>query len=273
LPELPEVEVIRRDLEPRMVGRAIAAARITEPRLTRRHGPPSDLAAAVTGRRVTALRRRGKWILCDLGGETLIVRLGMTGQLLWADDPAAGPDDRHVHARLTFVEGGALRYRDARKFGEMFLLPTAEVERRLRIGVEPLVSSFTAEVLAAICRTSRMRIKSVLLDQHKIAGVGNIYADEALFRAKVRPTRRAGSLRPEEVRALWRCIRRVLAEAVRHRGSSISDYRDACGNPGQFAVRHRVYHRHGTPCGVCGTPVRRILLGQRGTHFCPRCQR
>lgn len=273
MPELPEVEVIRRDLEPRTVGRTIAAARITEPRLLRRQEGRRDVATAIVGRRITGLRRRGKWILCDLDGETLIVRLGMTGQLLWVDDPGSAPTDRHAHARIAFAEGGVLTYRDVRKFGEIFLLPTGEIEGRLRIGLEPLDAAFTAAALAGLCRGTRTRIKPLLLDQRKIAGIGNIYADEALFRAKLRPTRRASSLRPEEVRALRRAIRQVLVEAVRMRGSSISDYRDACGNPGAFAERHRVYHRHGAPCGACGTPIRRMLLGQRGTHYCPTCQR
>jgi formamidopyrimidine-DNA glycosylase len=272
MPELPEVEVIRRDLVPCVEGRRISMVSITEPRLTRRRGTPAEVAAALLGHRVTALRRRGKILFFDLGQESLVVRLGMTGQLLWAEARGRFAPDEHTHAILSFEGGGRLAYRDTRKFGEMFLLPTATAERTLRIGVEPLDRSFTPQGLQRACRGIR-RIKTVLLDQTRIAGIGNIYADEALFRAGIRPTRRASSLGPEEIRRLHAAIRRVLQAGIRHRGSSISDYRDACGRPGRFAALHRVYHRHGEPCLACGTPVRRILLGQRGTHYCPTCQR
>jgi formamidopyrimidine-DNA glycosylase len=271
MPELPEVEVIRLGLLPRVVGRRIRAARITAPRLTRRAGSPAEVQAGLVGRRVETLRRRGKFLLFGLGGSTLVVRLGMTGQLLWADDARQLPADRHVHAHLRFAGGGTLAYRDPRKFGEMFLLPSDAVEGEIRVGVEPLGSGFTLPALRAICR-SPTRIKTVLLDQRRIAGIGNIYADEALFRAGIRPTRSAASLTGGEVAALRVAIRRVLQAGIRHRGSSIADYRDAEGQPGRFARLHRVYHRTGAPCLVCGAAVSRILLGQRGTHFCPRCQ-
>jgi formamidopyrimidine-DNA glycosylase len=273
VPELPEVEVIRRALVPWVVGRRIEEVQIVEPRLTRRHGTPQGVSAAVTGRTVAGLGRRGKCVLFDLGGESLIVRLGMTGQLLWWETDAQFRPDGHTHAHLRFSGGGVLSYRDIRKFGEMILLPTAAVESALRIGVEPLDSGFTVEALESLCRGSSMRVKCFLLDQRKIAGIGNIYADEALFRAGIRPTRRASSLRSKEIGALRREIRAVLRTAIRYRGSSISDYRDPCGDPGDFAPLHRVYHRHGTPCVACGTTIRRIVLGQRGTHFCPTCQR
>ena len=272
MPELPEVEVIRRDLVPKVEGRRIVEARLAEGRLTRRCGTPRKVEAALVGRRVTRLRRRGKFFLFDLDGESLVVRLGMTGQLLWWENGEGFHPDRHTHACLTFDAGGVLSYRDIRKFGEMFILPTAALEHTLQIGVEPLSSKFTAQALREMCRAST-RIKPLLLNQTKIAGIGNIYADEALFRAGVRPTRRAASLDANEVRSLRDAIRAVLRAGIRHRGSSIANYRDASGEPGQFAARHRVYHRHGKPCLVCGTVIRRILLGQRGTHFCPGCQR
>jgi formamidopyrimidine-DNA glycosylase len=193
---------------------------------------------------VAAVRRRGKYFLFDLDGESLIVHLGMTGQLLWWNTREEFRPDVHTHAHLCVSGGGVLSFRDARKFGQMFLLPTAAVDRMLGIGVEPLDDGFTAEVLRRICRASGVRIKTLLLDQRKVAGIGNIYADESLFRA-----------------------------GIRHRGSSISDFRDPYGEPGHFAPLHRVYHRHGQPCVTCRTPIRRIVLGQRGTHFCPTCQR
>ncbi len=272
MPELPEVEVIRRDLLPHVQGRRIRSAKITEPRLTRRHGTPHEVEAAVTGRRVVALRRRGKFFLFDLGLDSLVVRLGMTGQLLWSENDDGFRPDQYTHAHLVFAGGGTLYYRDIRKFGEMFILPTASVERTLGVGVEPLDAQFTLEALRDLCQAS-IKIKTLLLNQKKIAGIGNIYADEALFRARVRPTRRAVSLHQAELRALRRAIRRVLEAGIRHRGSSIANYRDACGQPGRFVALHRVYHRHGEPCHRCGSVIRRILLGQRGTHFCPTCQR
>ena len=272
MPELPEVEVIRRDLVPRVEGHRIQAAKIAESRLTRRQGTPREVEAALVGRKVKALHRRGKFFVFDLGRDSLIVRLGMTGQLLWGESGDGFPPDQHTHAQLVFAGGGILSYRDIRKFGEMFILPTESVEQTLRLGVEPLDLAFTPDLLRRICRRST-RIKSLLLDQTKIAGIGNIYADEALFRAGIRPTRRAASLRQEEIRSLQRAIRQVLLSGIRHRGSSIANYRDPCGQTGRFVALHRVYHRHGKPCLSCGTLVRRIVLGQRGTHFCPSCQR
>ncbi len=312
MPELPEVEVIRRDLIPRVAGRVIESAKLTAPRLTRRRGTPAALEAALAGRTVRALRRRGKFLLFDLtGDETLIVRLGMTGQLRWAENGRGFRPDGHTHAQIVFGHppglgsaspvvgsgifppsdaasavgspvggsgsaapgaGGVLYYRDIRKFGEMFLLPTGAVDRTLRIGREPLDAALRADDLFRLCRAPT-RIKSLLLDQTKLAGVGNIYADEALFRAGIRPTRRARTLTRAEAARLLRALRAILQAGIRHRGSSISDYRDASGSPGGFVRFHRVYHRHGKPCRTCGTPIRRILLSQRSTHFCPTCQR
>jgi formamidopyrimidine-DNA glycosylase len=273
MPELPEVEVIRRDLAPNVEGRRIQSAKLSESRLTRRCGSPREVETALTGRTVVRLRRRGKFFLFDLGEESLVVRLGMTGQLLWQKGGDAFRPDGHTHAVLTFAGGGVLAYRDIRKFGEMFVLPTAGVEESLRLGVEPLENGFRVEVLRDICKASATRIKPLLLNQTRIAGIGNIYADEALFRAGIRPARRASSLRPGEIRALWRAIRDVLQAGIRHRGSSIANFLDASGQPGHFASRHRVYRRHGQPCLRCGTTICRVVLGQRGTHFCPTCQR
>lgn len=272
MPELPEVEVVRRMLASKVVGRSIRRAAIFTPRLTRRGGNPAAVSAGVAGRRVQALTRRGKFLQFSLGETSLIVRLGMTGQLRWWPDDASCQRDGHTHAVFHFADGSVLTYRDARKFGELFLLDTAAVEAALNVGPEPLGEGFTVAVLRQACR-SAARVKSVLLDQRKIAGIGNIYADEALFRAKIRPTRRAASLSDAELQALRAAIRAVLAAAIRQRGSSIADFRDPCGEPGAFAQRHRVYHRHGTPCRACGTLIRRVLVGQRGTHFCPTCQR
>lgn len=271
MPELPEVEVIRRALAPHLEGRRIVRAELTERRLTRRDGGFATLARAVTGRTIRAVRRRGKHLLLVLGERALVIRLGMTGQLLWADCEAGLPCDRHVHARLLLEGGGALAYRDIRKFGEMFLLPAAELDTRLRLGIEPLVPGFTVDALRALCRRST-KIKPLLLDQRRVAGIGNIYADEALFRAGIRPTRPASSLRADELTALREAIRDVLKAGIRHRGSSIANFCDPHGRPGRFAERHQVYRKQGQRCPRCGVTIARILLGQRGTHFCPGCQ-
>jgi len=272
MPELPEVEVIRRDLVPKVVGRAIEGAVLTAPRLTRRRGTPRGVGAALAGRTVRALRRRGKLLLFDLtGGESLVVRLGMTGQLRWAEHGAGFRPDAHTHAQIVFPQGAVLYYRDVRKFGEMFLLPTGAVDGTLRIGREPLDPALRAEDLFRLSRATT-RIKSLLLDQTRLAGVGNIYADEALFRAGIRPTRRARTLTRAEAARLLRALRAVLRAGIRHRGSSISDYRDAAGSPGRFVRLHRVYHRQGKPCTACRTPIRQIQVSQRSTHFCPTCQ-
>jgi formamidopyrimidine-DNA glycosylase len=273
VPELPEVEVIRQALVPRVVQKKIADVQILEPRLTRRGGTPDKVAAGLRGWTVVALRRRGKFFLFDLDRDTLVVRLGMTGQLLWWDTEPGFQPDPHTHATLRFAGGGVLSYRDVRKFGEMFLLPTAEVESTLRIGLEPLDPTFTVQKLGEMCEGSRLRIKALLLNQRKIAGIGNIYADEALFRAGLRPTRRASTLRQEEIHALRRSIRSVLRAGIQHGGSSISDFRHPSGESGEFATLHRVYHRDGQRCVRCEATIRRIVLGQRGTHFCPSCQR
>ncbi len=272
MPELPEVEVIRRALEPHVVGQRIATFTIRAARLNRRQGEATLIAEQVVGSTIERLRRRGKFLLFDLGELTLVIHLGMTGQLRWWTREAFHAD-AYTHAWIGFVGDGVLSFRDIRKFGEIFLLSTDAVESTLRLGIEPLDRRFTTAAFAERFRDSQVKIKSALLDQHKIAGVGNIYADEALFRAGIRPTRRASSLRKEEFERLRAAIRAVLTDGIRHGGSTISNYRRPNGEPGLFVVRHRVYHRHGKPCTVCRTPIRRIVLGQRGTHFCPVCQR
>jgi formamidopyrimidine-DNA glycosylase len=273
MPELPEVEVIRRALDPVVVGKRIERLTLREPRLNRRQKMPQRIPAMVAGQTIRALRRRGKFFLFDLGERTLVIHLGMTGQLRWWKKPVDFHPDVYTHAWMELSDDGMLSYRDIRKFGEIFLLPSDQIEATLRLGIEPLDRRFTAQALAERLRHSRTKIKSLLLDQRKVAGVGNIYADEALFRAGIRPTRPASSLRPAEFERLRAAIRTVLMAGIRHGGSTIANFRGANGEPGLFVLRHRVYHRQGKPCLVCRTPIRRIVLGQRGTHFCPVCQR
>jgi formamidopyrimidine-DNA glycosylase len=259
MPELPEVETIVRELAPRIRGRHIISAEILHPRTVR--FSKLDVVSHTAGRRIEDVVRHGKFIVVRLDEGCLTIHLGMTGQLL-LDTP------RTAYTRAIFLlDGAALLFDDIRTFGsiEYSLVP----ERTARLGPEPLAVSATA--FFASIRGRKAPIKSLLLNQSVLRGVGNIYTDEALFRAGIRPGCRKLS-RPRADRLLT-ALREVLEEAILHRGSSVSDYVDTSGREGSFQDRHRVYGRSGLPCFVCGTPIRRIVVGQRGTHYCPKCQR
>lgn len=256
------METVARSIAP-IVGRRIVSAEFTCPRILL--GDAERMSAAVAGRRIRGIRRRGKFIVIDLdGGHCLTVHLGMTGKLL-----LGGSLGKHTHA-LVNLDRGVLRFEDQRQFGRI------EVSRGLparveKLGPEPLEVSLAE--FAARLKRRKARIKSVLLDQHFIRGVGNIYADEALFRAGIHPLALGARLRPDRVKQLRAAIVEVLTQAIEKGGSSISDYVDAEGRKGFFQLEHRVYQRTGEPCVKCGTAIRRILVAQRGTHFCPKCQR
>jgi formamidopyrimidine-DNA glycosylase len=267
MPELPEVEVTRRQLEPLLVGRTIVGVRTGAPSyffLT----PPRRLARRLLGRRVLAVDRVGKYLLARLDdGARFLMHLGMTGQI------GEAPDDAHTHLRLEFADGGrTVRFHDVRKFGKVQLLEPGQRSPRVdRLGPDAL--GIAADRLLAATRARRAAIKTVLLDQAVVAGIGNIYADEALFAAAIRPTRRAGSVTREECRRLAKAVRRILRQGIQAGGSTISDYRSPEGRPGDYQERHRVYGRTGEPCRRCRTPIRRRVIGQRSSHYCPRCQR
>lgn len=269
MPELPEVETVCRTIAPHLIGRRIRAVRVAERRL--RVPIPPDFEQRLIGRTIRAVRRRAKYLLIDVGGvESLlwIVHLGMSGRLVVGDPP---PLLTHVHVT---VDLGAVRlyFRDPRRFGLMRL---ASDESALgTLGVEPLDDEFGSETLGSLRRRHpRVPVKTVLMDQRRIAGLGNIYVCEALFRAGIRPRRRLGTLRRAEIKRLAEAIPWVLKRAIESRGSSLLDYRDAEGNPGEFQANLRVYERGGKPCRVCGALVRRLVMGGRGTFYCPRCQR
>lgn len=270
MPELPEVETVTRGLRAALVGHVIAGVEV---RRARSLVPPDaeGFVRRLTGRRVTAARRRGKWILLPLdSGDTLVAHLRMTGQLVLSDSPPADP---YVRVLFTLDDGRYLRFSDQRKFGRLWL--TADSEALVGdLGPEPLGESFTVAWLREHLRGRRRRIKSLLLDQHFLAGLGNIYTDESLWRAGVHPLRRADGLTDVEVERLHGAIRAVLREAIATGGTTLSDgmYRRADGEAGGFVVRLAVYGRKGEPCPRCGTPIERIRVAQRGTHFCPRCQ-
>ena len=291
MPELPEVEVTRRRIGPLLVGRRIASALTTRPSyffLTR----PAALRAGLAGREVRELARRGKYLVATLDDAArLVLHLGMTGQLFSAS--AASPrllsagarsalrpeqqarfePDAHTHLRLVFEDGGPeVLFRDVRKFGKVLLLRGGEGHPRIdRLGVDAL--ELTGEALFAASRGRRVATKALLLDQAVATGVGNIYADEALFRARIRPSRRASSLARRECEALAEAVREVLLRSIETGGSSIRDYVAPDGADGAFQDERRVYARGGEPCFVCGGRIRRVVVAQRGTHYCPHCQR
>ena len=281
MPELPEVETVARDLRPRLLGATIVGARTTWARTVRTHAPVA-FADAVAGREVVAVGRRAKQLVIDLSGDAaLTVHLKMTGQLFVV--PAESPEDPYVRLVLELGDGRELRFRDIRKFGRVGLYGRDPVTGELvaevggaavfaAIGPEPLDDAFTLRAFRARLRRRKGRLKSLLLDQSFLAGVGNIYADESLWRSRLHPLRTVGTLRPPDERRLYEAIRGVLAEAVERRGSSIDDYTAPDGD-GSMQERLDVYQRTGEPCRRCGRPVKRIVVGARSTHLCSWCQR
>ena len=263
MPELPEVETVVRSIRP-LVGRRIVTAEFRNLRILR-GGDPDRMAARLAGRRVKEVRRYGKFIVATLDdGSYLMIHLGMTGRLLLGGD--AG---KHTHAIFTF-DKGVLMFDDSRQFGciefhEQFPARVA------RLGPEPLEVTF--EEFAADLARRKTRIKSLLLNQTFLRGVGNIYADEALFRAGIHPMSLTARIRKDRARKLHDAVVQVLTEAIEAGGSSISDYVDAEGRKGFFQIHHRVYGRTGEPCLACGTPIRRVVVTQRSSHFCPHCQK
>jgi formamidopyrimidine-DNA glycosylase len=263
LPELPEVETVVRSIA-RLKGRRIVKAEFGNPRVLR-GADPRRLAALLRGRCVVGVARRGKFILIVLDpGGYLVVHLGMTGRLLLGASPS-----KHTHAILT-LDRGSLLYDDSRQFG-CFQFSADVPARVASLGPEPLEVAF--EDFAAALRGRKARIKALLLNQRFLSGLGNIYADEALFRAGIHPLALASALREGRARKLHESIVAVLTEAIAAGGSSISDYVNAEGRKGWFQTSHRVYQRTGEPCVACGTPIRRILVAQRSSHFCPKCQK
>lgn len=272
MPELPEVETIRADLEPLVVGRRVVDVAVDPATAPLLLGPvPGEtFRAMLAGRTITALQRRGKYLLFALDDRrTWVAHLRMTGRLLWRHQDA--PPEPYERARVDLDDGHGLRWSDLRKFGTWRIIddPAAALSA---LGPEPIDRSFTFSRFAAALVGRRAPIKSVLLDQRRIAGIGNIYADEALFEARVRPDTPAGDLSAAAARRLHAALRAVLERGIANRGASFRDYVDGAGNEGQQQMFVQVFRRTGKPCYVCATPVARIVLGGRSTHFCPRCQ-
>jgi len=271
VPELPEVETIARDLAPLLQGRRIVDGAIEWPGVLDGMAV-DDFRREVSGRRLERASRRGKYVLIFLSGDRVLsVHLKMSGQLVFR--PVGSPPDRFVRAVLYLEGGDELRFADARKFGRIRLLDQAGFQAlESNLGPEPLSAEFTVEKLASLLEGRSARIKPLLLDQRFIAGIGNIYADEALFVAGIHPMRQANSLSPQEVQRLRQAIRDVLRASVVNRGTTFDSYRDGFGHQGSNQYALRVYRRHGKPCPRCGGFVGRIEVGGRGTHFCPQCQ-
>jgi formamidopyrimidine-DNA glycosylase len=287
VPELPEVETVCRQLEPEIEGRRLVALEVLDARWCR-PTPPAKLEAAVEGVRIEGLGRRGKYLLLALdGGRTLVMHLRMTGNLVLVEgeeklDPSAGrrlyeaersTSERHLRARFTLDDGRQLWFTDPRRFGEAFLIDDADLDARFaKLGVEPLSEEFTSEALGQMAGGRTVPLKSFLLDQSGVAGVGNIYADEALFRARLHPLSPAGSMKPEHLEALRGAVVAALEAGIDGGGASIDDYRDGRGEKGTMQDEFLVHTREGERCPRCDGTIVRIVVSGRSTYYCPECQ-
>ena len=276
MPELPEVETVRRGLEPHVVGRRIAAVTVREPRL--RQPIVVGFAEALRERRIVAAGRRAKYLILHLdSGDRLLVHLGMSGRLMLVDP--ATPLRKHDHVDLRLVAAAApdwlLRFNDARRFGAMLLWPAGESQHPLldHLGPEPFDPGFDGDYLYRRSRGRQLAVKAFLMDGQTVVGAGNIYATEALFRAGLRPDRAAGSVSRQAYLRLAAAVRQVLEAAIVQGGTTLRDFAGADGQAGYFAQQLQVYGRDGEPCRVCGSTIRRVILGQRSSFYCPKCQR
>lgn len=278
MPELPEVEVVRRDLDREVSGKRIKSVETHGARSIRRHKNAKEFIGRLTGTKITGVTRRGKYLLLRLdSGDVLVVHLGMSGQLLRAKS-AKEASPKHTHVVLTFTQGGQLRFIDPRTFGEMFVTNYDELESQVEelahLGLDPLEQQMSWERFGALIASRHTKLKTALMDQSFLSGIGNIYSDEILFEAGLRWDRMTDSLSSEEVRRLYRAMVEVLQEAVKHRGSSLADaqYVDLFGKPGGYQALHSVYAREGQACPRCRRPLVRQRVGSRSTFFCEACQ-
>jgi formamidopyrimidine-DNA glycosylase len=287
MPELPEVETVCRQLDPELSGRRIDALEVLDARWSRPM-PPAKLEAAVEGATIEGLGRRGKYLLLALdGARTLVMHLRMTGNLVLVEgddklDPSRGrrlyeaersTSERHLRARFSLDDGREVWFTDPRRFGEAFLIDDAKLDERfVKLGVEPFSDAFTPEALGRMAANRTVPLKSFLLDQSGVAGVGNIYADEALFRARLHPLSPAGSMKPEHLEALRDAVVAALEAGIDGGGASIDDYRDGRGEKGTMQNEFLVHTREGEPCPRCDGTIVRIVVSGRSTYYCPSCQ-
>ncbi|MGD8276592.1 MAG: bifunctional DNA-formamidopyrimidine glycosylase/DNA-(apurinic or apyrimidinic site) lyase [Gemmatimonadota bacterium] len=274
MPELPEAETIARDLRRRVVGSTITGTSVPKPDILAPPLTPRRTSARLRGRRITATARRAKKVILELDdANRIVIHLGMTGRVMTSDATGAG-DLRHIVTRLRLRDGRDILFDDARRFGLIEIVDAdAWPEWSAALGPEPLSGDFSTETLFRGLRASSTPVRNWLLDQKRVAGIGNIYACEALFRAGIRPTRRARTITRRQATALHTALRSVLREAIRARGTTFRDYRDARGGRGAFQARLAVYDRETEPCFTCDTPIRRTILSNRSAFYCPACQR
>ncbi len=278
--ELPEVEVVRRDLEKDAVGRRVGEVEVRRmkntKRVIRRHKTPKEFRGRLKGHRFTKAERKGKYILLHLdGGDVLVVHFGMTGRFLRGTKRL--PVDQHTHVIVTFNQGGDLRYIDPRTFGEMFVTTADElgkVKELAHIAIDPLEHTFTWPQFSEMLASRKAKLKSLMMDQEFISGLGNIYSDEILFAAGLRHDRMSDEMSSQEVRRLYRAMQEVVQEAIRFRGTTLGDeaYVDLFGKPGEFQNELRVYGRKGEPCRRCRTGIETVKISNRNSYHCPQCQ-
>ena len=278
--ELPEVEVMRRDLEKDVVGRRIKTAEVKSSRnamrVIRRHGKRKDFSSRLEGRKLTKVERRGKYVLMHLdSGDTLVTHFGMSGQFQRGNGRVV--IEPHTHVVLTFQQGGDLRFIDPRTFGEMFVTSADElgkVKELQHIAIDPLDQVFTWPTFQYLLAQRGAKMKQLLMDQKFISGLGNIYSDEVLFAAGLRYDRLSDTLSSQEVRRLYRAIQETVQDAIKMRGTTLDDeaYVDLFGKPGEYQAELKVYGREGEPCRRCRTPIQTVKVSQRTSYFCPQCQ-
>lgn len=279
MPELPEVETLKRDLDKEVVGKRIKSVVVEGDRTTRRHEDPKDFVVALEGRKITAVERRGKYLLLRLdSNDVLVIHLGMSGQLLRGKGGVRDPDPKHTHVVFTFTQGGLLRFVDPRTFGEVFVTTPEELEAEVpelaHLGFDPVDDMMSWVKFGDMLTARKTKLKTLLMDQKFVAGIGNIYSDEILWAAGLRYDRSSESLSSQEVRRLYRAMVETLQDAIKHRGSSLADeqYRDLFGAVGEYQKEHKVYDRAGQACRRCRSTVVRVKVNGRSCFLCEQCQ-
>jgi formamidopyrimidine-DNA glycosylase len=278
VPELPEVETIRRDLEREVVGKRLKSVEVTGMRSIRRHPNKKHFISKLEGHKIAGVKRRGKYLVFKLDGpDVLVAHLGMSGQLLRSKG-TKDPLVKHTHVVFTFTQGGALRFVDPRTFGELFVTAEDELENQVpelaHLGFDPVDDMMSWTKFGELLLARKAKLKVLLMDQRFVAGIGNIYSDEILFAAGLRYDRSSDSLTSQEVRRLYRAMVETLQEAIKHRGSSLSDeqYRDLFGEKGDFQTMHKVYDREGEACRRCRSTIIKVKVNGRSSFLCPQCQ-
>jgi formamidopyrimidine-DNA glycosylase len=279
VPELPEVETIRRDLEKEVAGKRIKQVEVTGMRSIRRHPNKKHFIGKLEGHKITGVQRKGKYLLLKLdSGDVVVVHLGMSGQLLRGKGGAKDPDPKHTHVAITFTQGGILRFVDPRTFGEIFVTTPEELEEQVpelsHLGFDPVDDVMSWTRFGELLSARKAKLKTLLMDQKFVAGIGNIYSDEILWAAGLRYDRPSDNLTSQEVRRLYRAMVETLLDAIKHRGSSLADeqYRDLYGALGDYQTQHKVYDREGQSCRRCRSTITKVKVNGRSSFLCPQCQ-